>query len=195
MDNLQKNKLTMKILGAINTVLIVVCFIGDIFGIISTRSVYYITTASIELLAIALSLSYLLNDYKKDGAKYYRLFMYFYAGTYLVEILFSSIFETSTAGDKFLPFGFLSFILYGNTLILAVGKDIGKKASLIICTINATIYLVAFIVCCFISVSEFVDLQEKLAYVSIFLTWLTLSLIAFVMTLAKYTDKAIRKQE
>lgn len=182
-----------KPLAFADLILILLCAAGCVYIFASGCGVYYILSAAAELLSLIFSVLYFVKGFQKDAAKYYRLFLLFYALTYPVEVLAAVLGYEQIGVSSVLPVSAVfSMLLYGNTLILAVGKDLGKKVSYLLCGINVFSDLIPVIGCMIPGAVTFAN--EKIAASSIILycTWLILSLNAFVMTAAKYRDKAAR---
>lgn len=183
-------------LSAVNLLLIVLCLAGCVYIISAGCGVYFTIAAASEFFALVFSVLYYYRGYRKDAAKYYRLFMLFYAFTYLAEIAASVIsYETIGVSSPVSTTIVFSMILYGNTLILAVGKDLGKTASYCLCGVNVFFYLLPVIGCLLPGVITFADNTLKASSIILYCTWLVLALNALIMTVAKYKDKASRGRE
>ena len=193
-----EGKKTGLIIGILNMLLVAACVAGCIYTLFAGMGTYYTIAAGVELLALVFSVLYFFFGYKKDAAKYYRLFMLFYAFTYVAEI-FAGIFEyknTGTIGvtQKVSYTIIVSMILYGNALILAVGNNIGKTASYILCGINIFAYAlpVLAVVIPGLEIVSFESRAVASASIILYVTWLILAFNALLMTIAKYHDKDLR---
>lgn len=190
---MNKNK-TRVALSAINALLILLCVAGCVYILIANCGAYFTVTAIAEMLALIFSVMYYVHGYRKDAAKYYKLFLLFYAFTHLVEIFVSALTydKIGVSGGMFTVV--ISMILYGNTFLLAMGKDLGKKVSLILCTINAVFYAIPVIGCAIPTMITYTKPQIQASSIILYCSWFVLSLNTLIMTLAKYYDKQIRKQ-
>ncbi len=190
MENKMKR---LRALSVVNAVLLVSAMAGCLYVLFANQGLYYSVTAVTELLALVFSLFYYLRGFQKDAAKYYRLFMLFYAFTYLAENA-ASLMNYQTIGvDLSAGTVLFSMIMYGNTLILAVGKDIGKKASYALCAFNVLVYVLPLIGGFIPGLISFESESVQVSNILLYAIWLIVALNAFVMTVAKYTDKSIRK--
>ncbi len=84
---------------------------------------------------------------------------------------------------------FMYLIIYGNLLLLAVAKDLGKKVSIGLATCNLVFYVISFLKNVF---TEAATAIEKADNVIISTVWLVLAVITVLMTIAKYVDKTSR---
>ena len=72
------------------------------------------------------------------------------------------------------------------------GKDLGKKVSYILCGINVVFYLLPILGVIIPGIVTFENSDLMRSNVVLYCIWLIMALNAFVMTAAKYTDKAMR---
>ena len=190
------SKLKLTLLSVINAALILACVAGCVYILISGSGLYYSVSAAAELLALVFSVMYYLRGYNKDAAKYFRMFMLFYACTYIAETLatvlgYDDLGVISDVSESVV----FSMILFGNTLVLALGKDLGTRVSYTLCLINAAFYALPIIGLFIPGMINFETEQIKAASIILYCTWFVLSLNAFIMTVAKYKDKAARGSE
>lgn len=188
-------KTVMTIISVFNALFILLCVVGCSYILFTECGKYYKIAAASEMIALVFSVLYYCFGYKKDAAKYYRMFMLFYAFTYIAET-FASIIDYDAIGvsDKVSLTLVVSMILYGNTIVLAVGKDIGKAISYAICAVNVIFYALPVLAVLLpdMEIISFESPEIKYASIILYCTWLVLALNAFIMTMAKYTDKARR---
>lgn len=187
------NNTAMKVISVINALLVLICAAGCVYVCTSGSGTYFIVSAVVEFLALVFSVLYYVFGFRKDAAKFYKLFMLFYASTYLVELLAAIIgkSELSVLTDASTTIIF-SMILYGNTLLLAVSKDLGKKASLGLCIAGVVCYALPLAGC---AVPGFMPFDTPVLWLScliLFASHFVLALNALIMTLAKYKDKEMR---
>lgn len=187
-ETMEKENKAMTIVTYANLVLIGLCIIGCLYGITVTKSIYFMIDAVVEIIALIASITYFAMGYKKDAAKYYKMFMLLQAATYIVEYLISTYLDgiVSTTGI----FTAFSLILYGNTLMLGLAKDLGKKATIGIASFNLAIYAATFIGSFFSE--KYVSAVEKTDTIIMAATWFALAGITLLMTIAKYVDKSKR---
>ena len=186
------NRTPMRIISLLNALLIALCLAGCVYIFIVHPAPYYIISAAAELLALVFSVLYYLRGFRKDANRYYRLFMLFYAFTYLAEML-AAVLTYSDLGVT-TPSATLVFslLLYGNTLILAVGNDLGKTAAYTLCGVNVLFYLLPVLGALIPGILTFDSPQLRASSMFLYCTWLVLALNALLMTVAKYADKSAR---
>lgn len=154
---------------------------------------YYTVSAIAELCALVFAGFYYLRGFPKDAAKYYRLFMLFYAFTFLAETAAGALTHDSLGVSTDDPVMLIvTMILYGNVLILAVAKDLGRAVSLTLCAVSAAIYLVPLIGIWIPGTVDFATDAAKTANILLYVVWFAQACNALLMTLAKYMDKAAR---
>lgn len=173
----------------LNYVLIVVSFIGLIYGMVTFDSLVYRLTASLNIVGLVVSFLYLLNGYKKDVAKYYQWYMIIHASGILLERLLTYLMENPLVSPLECV---LSSILFGNVLLLAFGKDIGKKGSYIICSVCIAIYCL-LLGTLLANMSYITNPTERVATLIIYVVWLLTCCIQTVMVVGKFKDKQQRK--
>ena len=111
----------LKEAGYFNTALIAIAIILRIINFPSDQVLTKIDSI-VCIAALIFGLVYSFNGYKKDAAKYYKIFMYLYLLSSLVAV--STYFE----GTKLIIF--ISNIIVSICLfVLAFAKDIGKEKS------------------------------------------------------------------
>lgn len=186
MDEIKENKI-MSVVTYINLVLIGVCIIGCLYGIAITQNAWFIVDALVEIIALIASITYFAMGYKKDAARYYKLFMLLQAATFVVEYLVSSFIDnTEPASGVLIAF---SLVLYGNTLMLALAKDLGKKVTIGIASFNLVVYTAVLVGSLF---DDYLTSVARTDTIILATTWFALAGITLLMTIAKYVDKAKR---
>ena len=147
---------------------------------------YPIGLIAMNLASVTVAFAYFIVGYTKDAAKYFKLAMLFDAATYVLNFLYLAIFPFPLIVD---PNIFISvtliMIMYGNSLIIAIAKDLGKKASYLIYGTNTFLYLVNLIL----------TISEDKASLIMAIVWLIISVVGLVMIKAKYIDKANRNAQ
>lgn len=184
---MEKENKFLNVITFANLLLICVCIVGCLYCIATTNNAYYIIESLIEIITLVAAIAYATKGYKKDAAKFYKLFMLFMAGTYVVEYLLSTLIPSD--GSVTGLYTAFSLILYGNTLLLAVAKDLGKKVSVSLASFNFAVYLGTFIGSFF---RTYPSQHYKIVSIIMTLTWFALAGITLLITFAKYIDKAQR---
>jgi len=171
-----ERKIGFKIVSIIDLLLLLVSIYANVLGIMKDNNyLQYIA----NLLAIILAFAYYFVGYKKKGNLYYRLFSGFLALKEMLAIMYIGVYENVPA------YTFIIFtICFGVYLILAVAKDLGKKLSFVLASINIALSAFAF---------AYVAMNVK--YISVITynsTRLILTLVLIIMVYVKYNDKEIR---
>lgn len=174
-----------KIITNLNLFLIAVSLVLLTISFISLDVLSYQLVVLCQIILSIISGLYIVFDYSKEGAKYYKAFFIFYAVTFIVETacFFSNTFNFSMTNPTITLV--LDFVLFGNIVLLGFGKDLGKALSFGLSSINLIVYGVNIITYLFVGPIVFVETV-------VYLTWLFISLIAFVMVNEKYKDKENR---
>ena len=88
------------------------------------------------------ALLYIVNGFKKRYALNYRVYFALVALSYVVETVFCVFDAEEASGYTGLVLGFVpTLICYGNYFLLAFGKDLGKRNSLLLVGINLLLYV------------------------------------------------------
>lgn len=154
-----------------------------IFALIKKEVDYPTGVIIINFLSIAVAFMYFFKGYSKDAAKYFRIVMLFDAATYILDCLYLAVKPIQVDIDAGIYASLaLILVMYGNTLIIAIGKDLGKKASLLIYGCNTLLYVANFVS----------SLGGNISELTVALIWLILSLVGLIMIEAKYMDKENR---
>lgn len=185
MDIFKEDKI-MTAISYINLLLISFCIVGCIYGVIVTKNIFYSIEALVEVAALVLSIVYFVKGYKKDAAKYYKSFMLLQASTFVIEYAFSTFIPSVDTSGIYEAF---SLILYGNTLLLAVAKDLGKKVTISLASFNLVVYTFTFIGSFFEAYPTPIAKTDSILMTT---TWFSLAGITLLMTIAKYIDKEKR---
>lgn len=133
-----------------------------------------------EMILLIIAVLYIVFDYSKDGAKYFKSYFIFYAATYLIE---TAIYDVDFNDSTIVLI--LTMVVYGNVLLLGFGKDLGKMTSYCLAIFNIAIY--GYNLFSFLIDSSFVFLD-----IIIYIAWFIESLISFIMVSEKYRDKQLR---
>ena len=185
-----------KALTVINAVLILLGAVGCVYILTSNCGIYYSVSAIVELIALIFSVFYYLKGYQKNAAGDYRLYMLLYAFTYLVENVACALdYDNIGVESKVSLTIVFSMLLYGNALILAIGKDLGKKLSYTLCGVNIFVYVLPLIGMAIPGLITFANEAFEVSGVVLYAIWLILAFNTLVMTIAKYADKAARNTQ
>lgn len=172
----------LTVFTAINLALVCFCSIGCVYVMCNTTSLSAMVDAIVECIAALAAIEYFVRGAKKDAAKYYKMFMLFEASTFVIVYAFC-LFEPKQ--EFMIMEDIFSLLLFGSTLLLALGKDLGQKVSLSLASFNVAVYLYALI-------SAFVKSLDNPLYIIMTATWFSISGLALIMTIAKYIDKKSR---
>lgn len=139
--------------------------------------------AIIDILSIICAAIYFIKGYSKDAAKYFKLAMLFDASTYIIDLIYLALDPIDVVVE---PGLFISaalvLIMYGNTLLVAVSKDLGKRASFLIYGSNTCLYIISLLA----------SIKTGLAAEISSIVWVLLSIVGLIMIKAKYIDKENR---
>lgn len=180
MEFITKN---LKTVGIINTILIVAVLIAK--GITFLGSPVILKVESIiGAIGLIFGFIYAYKGYKKEGAKYYKLFMY----TYFINSIFPVVLTIVDSGlnkSLILPIVLRIIILVCICLLVFV-KNFGKTKSFIAIGIVLLINVVRFV-----SVF-FAPNAINAPLITTSLENLLLAIIAFIFVVCKYADKEAR---
>lgn len=175
-----------KVLTVLNLVLLCVCLLGCVYVVGFDTDIANIVDAVIEVIAVLAALEYFARGAKKDAARYYKMFLIFEAATFVLEELvniFVESFYISPVSELF------TMLLFGVTILLAFGKDLGKKVTLSLVGFNLLVYACVMI-------HAFVNGSFENPFSLIMTTtWFSTASITMVMAIAKYRDKADRHRK
>ena len=144
--------------------------------------------ALLSMIAMCSSLMYVFYGYKKNVSSYFRGFMFTYALSQLAGIVIASGSSDGTGLGALLVGA-----IYGPLLVLALASDLGKKKSLILCAVVVVLQLGVF-VGAVITTPGLIRGGTPLGTLYMMRAHMqfTLAVSMTLMTVAKYTDKAIR---
>ena len=161
-------------------VLILIAAVWMIIKAAKTTDIFILLSVLEGLIACAAATAYALLGYKKDAAKFYKIFMVMYALSALLSALPCFLSGQGGIIDKV-----AAILTVIGALILAFVKDLGEQKTLIIADILAILYAVVFIYKIFTAENFFMDAQASF-------TGLVLSILAIIFIKGKYIDKHSR---
>ena len=169
-DNLKKA-------GYFNVVLIIAAIIAKLATIKKVSMLVNIDSI-VCIIALVFGLFYSLSGYKKDSAKYYKVFMYLYFVSSVLSLLVPSIAPLSGKIDFFIVS--INVIILILVFVLAFIKDLG---------VNKSTYISIFIL-----ILNVVKLfyNVKMTVLLLGFSNLILACIVCVFVSAKYKDKESR---
>ena len=184
-NNISKKEKTLNAVILLNALFLTIALFCCCF-VFATSSVFYSKLEAIAcVIEITFSLYYSYLGYKKKGALTLRALFVFGAITIPVDYLFYYA-NLETFHATISPFAIIfSIICYGNLLLLGLGKDLGKKMSLTLASVNSIIYVIGTIITVYIMPS---DMENIILYVS----WILLSFACVLLIIGKYIDKESR---
>ena len=174
---------------AINLIAIVFCMVGSIFTLAAQDANGFMKlTAVFGLIALISALVYVFLGYKKSAADFFKGFMYIYMLSTFTNILNTAMAELtdfqSASGIVF------SSAIFGLLLILAIGRDMGKVKSFILCGIVIAISLAVLLGSLGTMPLSGSLLNRLFAWRA--LTDVILAATTGLMVYAKYADKTAR---
>ena len=174
----------LKKVGIVNSVLIVIAIALKIYCTVIHPHVNTILEGVFCIAALVCGFIYGLSGYKKDGAKYFKIFFVLYAAEAVMSAINAFIYkpEGMMVFTVIVLIAHIAVVLCA--LALALLKDIGKDNSTIIAFVNLFINVILLVAVC--TSKNYVQ-----AYVGE-INNVVLSCIAFIFVSAKYKDKEIR---
>lgn len=182
MKHLPDEKLNKGLLFAAYAFLIISAGLS-VYMLIDKNIDYPLGLIVVDLISIVIMFLYFVKGYTKDVAKYFKLAMLFEASTYIIDYLYLAINPIEIIADtgSFISLAIV-LVMYGNTLIVAVAKDLGKRASFLIYGSNTCLYIINLLT----------SIKTGAAAEISSIIWLLLSLVGLIMIEAKYIDKGNR---
>lgn len=186
--NVKENKGALKLLTIIAGVLLLIALVGCCYILTQQTDSFMKIEAALTFVEILIASIYVYRGFKKDAAKVLRSIFCIEAFLTLFEIL-GYYLTMNFFKEIATPFYvFISMLVYGNFLLLAFGKDLGKTVSLFLSGINSLVYIGLFILGV-ISYGAFA--VETILY----FIWMVTALIIVALVKAKYHDKDLRGTE
>ena len=176
----------LKQAGIFNTLLIVIALALQIYVTFTVNALPFDYFFSVlVMVALFCGFFYAFNGYKKDAAKYYKLFMNICLLTYFSSTL-SDLFYMDDFRVNWTMVGtYAAFLRVIPIALLAFVKDFGKKKSLICANL-------VFLFTLFIFVRALIVYSQYFSLIVMDLSQLALSAIVVVFAVAKYKDKEAR---
>lgn len=172
-DNIKKT-------GVFNLILIALMVVYDSVRLFTGHSTMAKVTIIIHFVGFAAALVYTISGYKKDAAKYFKIYMF----TLSICEIMSLVSLTSRTEPSV-----LSYVLRGicviNALMLTFAKDLGRKKSITICSAILLFHLYNLI-------HTLINATSKFQAVTNTLSDIILVILALVFIVAKYEDKESR---
>lgn len=184
------SKKNYKIISAICVVISVVCLVASVFVIVNAAkfSISKVVAGIAAFAAVCAGTSYMLSQFGKAGGSALRLFYVFFG----ICVLFRTV---ATVRSQFAPENgvMLYTLVYGAIIVLAVGKNLGKRASYFAAGFIYAVETFLFLYCLYVEKGIFFGgtIHDS---VSIMLAGVTqfLSSLTVMFTAAKYLDKEAR---
>ena len=131
-----------------------------------------------QFLTTAFAIYYILAGCnKKDGARYFRMFMILNALSILIQLAFV---------DQTAIFRLMFAVIFASLCLLAFAKDLGQKKSITLASIVVAFSVVALVL------ELVVAKATEYAALTVFVTQVILGLATLLMVVAKYDDKKQR---
>ena len=163
------------------------CILACVYAVRFSQDSFFTLSSIMVIIALTVGMVYVFMGFTKDAAPYLRYFMGFAALSELASI-------ADVANMNVTPFGAcFGAVIYGVYIILTVGKDLGKKQSLLLCVILLVLSVVMLIG----SISSFPGLvlggnTQGTLYMIRSAAKVCLATTALLAIYAKYVDKASR---
>lgn len=155
----------------------------SIYLIINNSIDYPVGLCVVDLISVVLALVYFIKGYAFSAANYFKLAMFFNAAAYVLDYLLLAINPTGLAANAGTYISLaVTLIMYGNTLLIAVGKDLGQRASLIIYGSNIALYIINILA------TNNTSAAAEIAAI----IWISNTVVGLIMIRAKYIDKTNR---
>lgn len=182
----QKKALSTTVI-VISLICIVACFAGCLYALFTGVDTARKISMGVRMVVMAAAAVYFLGGFGKKMSKFFKIYMLLYA----FDVLTATLSVFSEGNNSFLIC--LCAASLGSIVTLALGKDLGRGMSFTLCGIILACalaeMLVAFGVVPNVEYGTAMEATERLIVV---VSDLVLALIACVMTVFKYVDKARR---
>ena len=172
-----------KKVGIFNLLLIVLVVIYDSIRLATGHSLMPKIVILVHFVAYFVGLLYAFSGYKKDAARYYKIFMFLVAASEALSFV-----GKLTRSEPSTLMTVLSGVCIAIALSLTIVKDLGNKFSIVLCSISIAIHLYNVIHTAIFASAKFQAISGPLSD-------LILLIVALVFILAKYEDKFARGTE
>ena len=175
----------LKKAGIVNGILIVATVICKLF-LFSSATMMTKIDSVVCMVALIFGLFYSLSGYKKDSAKYYKVFMILYVVSSIFSLvvgIYSNIKSDSTVSGINIFATLCSIAIIVCACILVVGKDMGEQKSIHLSCVILVAGLVKMIIALY---------SKSLDVITSEVSNLVLAIIVVAFVSAKYLDKASR---
>lgn len=185
-DELAVNSKLQKVILAIASVFMLLGLMGCFYVVTSTSVAINRYAAIFSVVEIIVAAVYTFLGFKKDGNKALRALFVTGALSILIDTLLYFT-DINSFLEDFSPIVVCcELIIFGNLVLLAFGKDLGKAASLTLTWTNFVIYASTLV---YVAIQESNNIERIIIYV----TWTVLAGLAVLLVQAKYIDKDNRK--
>ena len=181
---------TLLIISLILLVPTAVVSVQNVIGSSAGDDVFLRFSGVLSILAAIVGIYYIATGFKKEHANAFKIYM----ACYVLSLL-TSLISAGSYGTELLPL-ILTSIMFGLSLVLFLGKDLGKRNSQIYCSIIVILAIGLFLQ---VLISHMFVANGGDAYGTMLAirqsSNLVLSLVLAVMMYAKYVDKTSRDRE
>ena len=176
---LRTDKPIYKVILVFNLLLIAAAVVLSIIGICGEgATATRIISAVIRLVALLFAGFYILSGYRKDAAKYYKLFGIMYMLVIVLGII------TCLSNTPTVPSVICYVLLIIGIFALAFVKDLGRTKSLVICAALVLLQIA-------LAVLVYLEGDPTIVKINMFMG-IDLACLYGIMTYAKYLDKTER---
>ena len=180
-------KIAAYILIGLGIACTLICLISNGFSIKQNIS------GAIELIGIIVGALYFYKGAGKPENTFYKSYFLIFSLTFVAEYAIFSIFgghKDYVADNELFIQMFIDMLCYGNYLVLALAKDLGKKMSLGLAIASAVLYLI-YLIPTFTDLAYYTPSQTTFE-VAEAVSYLASSAFNIIIVYAKYFDKDAR---
>lgn len=183
---LQTKNALYKVILIITLLLMIPCALASALIVVGQDTMTTLRiSGTAAIVTLLLGFYYVTRGYSKEQAWAFRSFMYCFALTMLMTVVFVG------GNTDSMPAIALSTVMFGLICVIASGKDLGKKKSLWICALICVLGAAALIEGLIRNpVTEIGGHGAAVAVRTV--SNLLLGILLLMMTVAKYIDKAAR---
>ena len=191
MSEIKEKKNPGLMIAALALLLFSVCFLC-VSTVLDQFSFSSLVVSVVEIVISIIAFIYIINGFTKKYEKHFRLYFAISAAAFVLEY-FTYAFDDGAETTFFeLVFVFVfDMIAYGNCMLLAFGRDLGKKASLSLvwCNLAAIIVIILYYMISSLMNSD----SESISYLLLEYAGCVANYIVDILLVSgKYLDKADR---
>lgn len=176
---LRTDKPIYKVILVLNLLFIVVGIVTCVPSFKDTQDVFSLIGLAMTVLDLIFAGFYIINGYRKDAAKYYKIYGLLLAVKYTIIVVHSIILGS-------LPFEIFNALTLVIVLVLTLSSNLGKNKSFILCGLLVILRVICFVIR--IALIQATNINSILSHMA------NIDLVCLygIMTYAKYLDKTER---